>query len=396
MAAAIGSGAGVVHYHSLGAMIVPLEQTMGWSRSEISSGLLIGSITALFFTFLAGMVADRIGARRVALTGVTLYAMAIVGIGFSGPTIVSWYVAWGVLAVVQGMASGVIWSLAIVSRFSRHRGLALAIVLSGSGLCVAVVPPFALLLTETWGWRAAYFGLGAAIIVVAMPFLIAFFRDAHDLARSNADAAAVVHAADARESKTGLSLHEVFAGRLVYQSGISFVLLGIAVSTFLVHLQPMLIDAGITAKTAAFIASVVGPSLIVGRLVTGALLDRMSTPLISGTIALLPPVCCLLMLGFDGSFIVAVLIAILLGLVTGAEGDLLAFVLAKYFGAKNFGALLGIVGGIFGIGFGLAPVLAGMTFDTLGSYTLILKINAIFSLLAATMLYALGNPPEYT
>ncbi len=150
-----------------------------------------------------------------------------------------------------------------------------------------------------------------------------------------------------------------------------------------------------TGRTAAFVASVVGPSLIVGRLVTGALLDRLRTPLVAGTVAVFPAVCCLMMLCFDGSVVVAVLIAILLGVATGAEGDVLAFIVARYLGAKNYGALFGIVGGIFGLGMGLAPVLAGMSYDELGSYSLLLQINVVCSLLGAGMLYTLGRAPDY-
>lgn len=396
LAAAVGLGAGTIHYHSLGVMIVPLEEAMGWPRRDISAGLLITSIATIFFVFVAGAIADRIGARRVGVVGLVSYAIALVVIGLSGPGLGSWYLAWGCLAVVHGMAAGVIWSLAIVSRFSRHRGLALALTLSGSGICVAVVPPFALLLIEAWSWRAAYFGLAALIILVALPLVLAFFRDAHDLARSTSGRATVGDfSEDARENKTGLSWRAALAGRHVWQLAASFFLIAIAVSTLLVHLQPMLIDTGMTGRTAAFVASVVGPSLIVGRLVTGALLDRLSTPHVAGTVALFPAVCCLMMLGFDGSVVVAVLIAILLGVATGAEGDVLAFIVARYLGAKNYGALFGIVGGIFGLGMGLAPVLAGMSHDELGSYSLLLQINVVCSLLGAGMLYALGRAPDY-
>ena len=395
LAAALGFASGTIHFHSLGVMIVPLEEAMGWSRSEISSGLLINSIVAGIITFFAGTVADRIGARRVAVPGMVLYASGLVAIGLSGPTLLSWYVAWVFLAAFQAMASAVIFALAIVSRFSKHRGLALGVMLSGSGLTIAAVPPIALWLTETWGWQAAYFGLATIVILIPLPFVLAFFRDAHDLARAGSIQSTTTVAKDARAAKAGLDIRPALAGRHVWRLAISFFMIVIGVATFLVHLQPMLIGSGVSAMNAAFIASVVGPSLIVGRLVTGALLDRLSTPLVAGTIALMPAICCLLMLGFDVSVAVAILIAILLGIATGAEGDVLTYIIAEYVGEKNYGAVYSIIACLIGFGFGFAPYLAGLTYDVFGSYSPLLKANTVAALVAAWILYTLGRAPEF-
>ncbi|MDE0511879.1 MAG: MFS transporter [Gammaproteobacteria bacterium] len=395
LASALGFASGTIHFHSLGVMIVPLEEAMGWSRSEISGGLLTLSIAAGVLTFFAGAAADRIGARRVAVTGMILYALGLAAIGYSGPSLISWYVVWSILAVFQAMVSGVIFAIAVVSRFSTHRGLALGVMLSGSGLTIAVVPPIALWLTETWGWQAAYFGLAAIILLLPLPLLLAFFRDAHDVARLRPSQKTATIAADARVSKSGLSISAALTGRHVWRLAISFFMITLGVATFLVHLQPMLIESGITAKKAAFIASVIGPTLIVGRVVTGVLLDRLSTPLVAGTIALLPAICCLLMLGFDGSVAIALLIAMLLGVATGAEGDVLSYATAEYVGEKNYGAIYSLIGALIGFGFGFAPYLAGLTYDLFGSYSPLLKFNVVAALIAALILYTIGKAPEY-
>lgn len=395
LASALGFASGTVHFHSLGVLIIPLEEAMGWSRSEISGGMLITSIAVSFFSVLAGTAADRIGARRIAITGLILYALGLVAIGFSGPSIISWYVAWGFLAMFQAMASGIIFAIAIVSRFSKHRGLALGVTLSGSGFTIAVVPPITLWLTEMWGWRAAYFGLSTLILVIALPLVLAFFRDSHDLSRASASKHTDDLAVDARAAKSGLDIKEAVLGTHAWRLMVSFFMIVIGVATFLVHLQPMLIDGGMTAANAAYIASVVGPSLIVGRLITGAVLDRVRTPLVAGTIALFPVVCCLLMLNFDGSIATAILIAILLGISTGAEGDVLSYVVAEYVGEKNYGAMYSLIGGLVGLGFGVAPYFAGLSYDLLGSYSVILKINAAAGVIAAVMLYTLSKAPSF-
>ena len=147
--------------------------------------------------------------------------------------------------------------------------------------------------------------------------------------------------------------------------------------------------------TAAYIASVVGPSLIVGRLITGAVLDRLRTPIVAGVVAVFPAVCCLLMLNFNGSVAVAIVMAIMLGVATGSEGDVLSYIVAEYMGEKNYGALFSVIGGIVGLGFGVAPYIAGLIYDVFGSYTLMLNVNMFAALLASGILFALPKAPEY-
>ena len=392
LSSAMGVGAVSVHYHSLGVMIVPLERAMGWSRSEISTGLLIVSLTGLVCTVLSGLLADRIGVRRVAISGLFFYCLAFAGIGMTGPSISSWYIAWGIMAVAASISSGMIWNIAIVSRFEKHRGLALALTLSGTGLYIAAVPPVMLALVENYDWRMAYFAMSIFILVAAAPLAIAFFYDAHDLKRV---APAREEIVDARSHKTGLDIREALSGRHVWQIAASFFAIALVVGGLLVHMQPMLIDNGVTAKTAAFVVSIVGPAVIAGRLVTGVLLDRYSTRLIAGTVPLFAVASCLLLLGFDGALWMAVLAAILLGIATGAEGDLLGFVVARYLGTKNFGALAAIVSGLFGLGVGLAPTLAGTAYDALGSYSVVLQSCIAAALTAAVLFYSLGQTPHH-
>ena len=388
LAAAFGLAASSVHFHTVGAMIVPLEQEMGWSRAAISTSLLIASTLLVFAAFAAGVLADRVGARRVGIVGISLYALSLAGIGMSGPSITSWYVAWGVMAVANGFATGVIWTMAIVSRFEKHRGLALALTLSGTGLTVAGVPVFSLYFTESWGWRSAYFGLCAVILVGVVPLLLAFFRDSHDLARHSSASSPSVPVGG---SKPGLSVHTAIRGRQLWQIAVSFFLLGVGIGSMIVHLQPMLIESGMTATTAAVIASSIGPALVISRLLTGVLLDRFSTVLIAGSVALFPAICCVTVLNFDGSIMMATTAALLIGAALGTEVDVMAFVVSRYMGPKNYGALFGLVSGIFGISVGFAPVLAGAAYDNLGSYSSMLWVNVFCSLLASIMLFTLGR-----
>ena len=85
---------------------------------------------------------------------------------------------------------------------------------------------------------------------------------------------------------------------------------------------------------------------------------------------------------------------IILGLAAGAELDLLAFLVSRYFGLLDYGKLYGGQYIFFSIGAGLAPAVFGKAFDIFGNYDLALNIVAILSIASGLLLLTLGSYPE--
>ena len=76
-----------------------------------------------------------------------------------------------------------------------------------------------------------------------------------------------------------------------------------------------------------------------------------------------------------------VIVAFLAG-ANGAEANLLAYLVGRYFGRRSFGALYGLLLGASSMGYG-APLVAGWVFDRTGSYALIYGPLAASAVLAA-------------
>jgi predicted MFS family arabinose efflux permease len=167
------------------------------------------------------------------------------------------------------------------------------------------------------------------------------------------------------------------------------------VGAITVHFQPMMRDAGLSADQAARYASLNGPASLAGHLIVGRLLDRCPTHIVAALCFASPAAVCLILLNYDGSAALSFAAAIILGFAQGIEGDLFAYVCARYFGLKHYGAAYGIVVGLFAFGFGLASVVAGAAFDLLGSYASILW--ALLGGLGVSIFLAvlLGRPPTF-
>lgn len=394
LASTVGCGFAATHAVTLGTYIGPLTGEFGWTREAITAGLFFGAFGSIFLTPFLGRVLDRFGARRVALAGVPCYAFAHALFGFAGPSITSWYVVWGIMAILNMGVSPVAWSMAVASRFDKSRGLALAIVLAGMSVTTAVMPIITVMIIESYGWRVGYWATALIILVIAWPLTWALFYDARDLARGAKDAGTI--AADpAPLPLPGLTLREALRSALFWRIAISLALVGGAYSAIYIHFQPLLTDAGIDPTQAALLAGIIGPLSFASRIITGFLLDRFSASLISAVAFSLPIVSCFLLRGFDGDPLIAGIAIGFTAIAAGTEIDLMAYLASRYFGMRSFGAVYGCIFSIFTILWATMPSLAGKIFDQSGSYDDALLLFA--GMLTASVLLALtfGRYPDF-
>ncbi len=154
-----------------------LEHAFGWSRAQISGGLMANSVISVIGAPFIGWLIDRFGTRSVGLPGVALYYAAIALLSQTGASIWSWWGLWILVAFGAVLIKPTVWALSVSQRFDAQRALAIAIVMSGSGLCAIFLPAATTTLIATFGWRGAFIGLGVGGALIALPLLYLFLRD---------------------------------------------------------------------------------------------------------------------------------------------------------------------------------------------------------------------------
>lgn len=387
-------GFSVFPVNILGALINALEGAYGWSRAAITSAVLITAIGTVLVGPLAGNAADRLGPRRVVLVTLPLLSVAVALIGLAGPSLRTWYAAWAVFAIAQACAGNIIWTKAVVGRFDENRGLALGVMLSGSALAHGLLPGFAVLVMSAWSWRMTYFILAAATLVVGWPLTWRYFHGARDLELPQAGPGGVKPQTSAPFPPPKGLLRRQLRTRQFWQMAASFFIVGSAVATLYVHFLPILIDAGFSTKAAATAALVLGPAAIIGRLSGGFLLDRFP-PQHVVAVALVLPAISYAALMFGGTSLPAVYAcALLMGLVLGAEADFMAYLASRYFGQQSFGSLYGVLLGIFAVGYGIGPFLAGRLYDVTKSYHSSFIVFTCATLVGSLLIARLGPAPH--
>jgi hypothetical protein len=82
---------------------------------------------------------------------------------------------------------------------------------------------------------------------------------------------------------------------------------------------------------------------------------------------------------------------VLCGLGIGAEVDLMAFFVSRYFGLRSFGAIYGTLFALFSVGNSVGPYLMDLSFHHAGSYVPMMIAFAVSLAVACGLLLPLGG-----
>lgn len=372
------------HFGALGVLMKPLTETFGWSRAQISAGIMITAVVQCILIPLLGPIMNRIPLRRFALGGALVYAAGLLAIAACSSNILTWYFGWAILGLGIVGISPVVWTMAVTRAFDRARGTALAVALSGTGVSTLALPLLCAWIYEAHGWRASVVALAVLELVILLPALVLLMR--HPAFGVDATQKPTTQEPIAAAPTTAL-----LRDRSLYLFILTAFLMAAAVGAMSTHMQAILQDQGATPLAAAAYYSVAGPALIVGRLGSGFLLDRLPTKLVATILFAIPAATATLLLSYDGSPAMGVLICLLLGLGYGAETDLFAYLCARYFRGADYPLAYSLTYSAYSISYGLAGVAGGAVFDRTGTYHLLL-IGLIGGVVVAiALLQALGH-----
>jgi MFS family permease len=370
-----------------GVVMAPITHEYGWPRATVAASVFICALLGLLLAPFAGWIIRKIGVRRYAIASILAAIPALILISFSPKSLFVWYGAWLVYGVISVGIGPMVWSTALAGLFDRMRGVALAIGLSGGGLGYFIFPPLAVWTQSHFGWRGVFWMLSAMFLLVLLPSTLLWFHGSEYGRKSQAGRSERIAAL------SGFSLGEALRKRQFWQLAILAFLSALVEGAMMIHLYPILSEGGLQAATAAAVASSMGVALIVGRLTTGAMLDRWPPHHVFAASIGLVLISCLLAHSFSGHIAQAVGIALLLGLGAGGTSNALAYLTSRYFGLASYSSIFGLLMGTFGVAFGIAPVLAGMMRETMPSYGPMFAILAIASTIAAFLALTLGRPP---
>lgn len=329
---------------------------------------------------VGGVVMGRVADRYGVIVPLTICSVAL-GAGFVAaayaPDLLTLSLIQGILIGFLGTAGGFSPLIADTSLwFTRRRGIAVAICASGNYLAGTVWPPIVQALTESWGWRSTYIGLGVFCLVTTVP-LLAMFRTRVPLSEPSpaAPATNLANAAPAPAHPVSVPLGIADKSRpfglpanlvlvLLCSAGVACC---VAMSMPQVHIVAYCGDLGYGSAAGAQMLSLMLGFGIVSRLISGWVADRIGglRTLLAG--AVLQALALSLYLPFDGLGALY-MIAILFGLFQGGIVPSYALVIREYFPTAGSATRIALVINSTLLGMALGGWLSGGIFDLTGSY----------------------------
>ncbi len=356
-------------------------------RSAISLAFTTHNLVAAFFTFIIGRLADRFGARTVILTGSAAFGAILISARAVSSQLWQLYLLYGLLAAAGAATTSVPYALVVSRWFNRRRGLALGLMMIGMGVGAILVPPIAQRLIAAHGWRAALAIFGCIVLAVSIPIIAIFFKESPEQAGLLPDGATTVP--KVALSSEGLSWHEIRLSGTFWLMTVAFVLIGASVHACIIHLPQLIADRQGSTASAALATSVLGLALLLGRSGTGYFLDRHFAPRVASLVFASAAVG-ILVIWLGGQRPLLLLGGFLVGLAFGAEADIIAYLVGRYFGLRSLGVAVGFAFGAFVLAGGTGPLLMDFAFERSGSYAVPLAVAFLSTSLAAALLTRLG------
>ena len=367
----IGIGLSIVSliYYSSGIWVQPWQEEFGWSRAEIGIGSGLSTLAIVVGAPFAGSLIDKYGLKIMATMSLLLYGSCLYAFSRLDGSLWLFYLLFIVMSFLALPSTGIGFTRVVNAWFDKNKGLALGICLTSAGLGAFFTNKFLTPFVAEHGWREGFFVL-FCIVMIGIPFVWFLVKDVPPVTGEK----------DEEIILSGLTLKEAIKTREFKILAVFFLMTAIAILGLIPNFIPLLQDAGMTAADAGSYAAILGLSVMVGRLLTGFLIDRIFAPYVIAVLLIFVSSGCFAM-GFGGVDYV-LWAAIAIGLAVGSEVDLIGYFTAKYFGLKHYGNLSGVIYSIFNTGAIISPALVGYIWDSTGNYDIAL-LGAGFILLVA-------------
>lgn len=380
-ALSIGAVLGTAQF-TFSLFILPLEETFGWSRTQVNGALTFGIVSGLLSPYI-GKVMDRVGAKWTMAVSILLVAIAFL---LRSMMTELWHFYLFSAVMFAGLPGATMMPAGRLVNlwFAQIRGRMMGIVTAGNNFGSMIAIPIVAGLITIAGWRGAFavMGIGLLGIVVLVLFVI---RDGDDDVQKEGHKR---WSPTQSASQQKLNSQEGFtASDAMRTTTFWFLIAGMTLQQFLrtgvtSQLVPHLQQVGFSLSAASGAMMLLAFCGTTSKIIFGRLSETMTARLAFVVIVILQGAGLAILIVAGGSLASWGGIAVL-GLGMGGVGTLTPLVIADLFGLKEFGGILGLTRLPVIIPVVVGPIMAGMIFDATGSYNLVFLITTGLLVLSA-------------
>ncbi|MFZ6759053.1 MFS transporter [Undibacterium sp. Ji50W] len=360
-------------YYAIAILAPEIQKEMGW-RAELVFGafswsLLVAGTIATY----SGMLLDRHGGRLVMGMGSATCGLGLILLS-SAHTLPIYFLAWSILGLAMAMTLYEAAFATITHHFTIHSRQAISTLTLFGGFASTVFWPLTQKLNSLMGWRDTYLAYGIAQLLVCLPLHLLL------QAKKTAPPAETVTANTAQNTNRSHSLQEALRNPTFWKLAFAFSANSFVFSAMSVHLIPLLGQLGHPVTLAVFMAALIGPMQVAGR-IGEMTLARNAMPQTVGkfTFTALPAALVALILFGSHAWALA-LFCIFYGLSNGILTIVRGTIPQALFGTENYGAISGAMSGPALFSKAAGPLLIASLIQHASSPDVIFTCLLVFSL----------------
>ncbi len=345
------------------SMVLPLWRTeLGWTGAQSATGASLVLVMMAIGSPIAGNIMDRYGARRVFTAGLIALSVGIGTTSFAFDPL-HYYAMFGLVGGIGWAAVSIPLVTAAVSRhFTRLRGLAVGIAVSGaSGGQLPVLSGLGLMIAS-YGWRNSYLILGVLLALLAVLVFVRF-RDPEPIMEGGAATLG------AENDSLMERINFLFVNRTFLLLLAAFTLCGFTTAGVIdVYFIPYAITCGFTLVEGSAAYGIHGIGNLAGVILFSWMADHVHRPRLLASLFFMRALTFVL-LAFVGSDIgLLFLFAAIFGFLNFATFPVIANIVATHIGLRIMGLTLGLLFGGHSLGAAIGVATGGWIFDLMARY----------------------------
>ncbi len=388
---------------SISVFVTPMEAELGWNRTTIFGALTVRALVAGGLSPLIGPLFDtKNGPRLLSIATALFMGISLMGLRWVHE-VWQFYLLFGGLGAMANVGGGVVLVEAIVPKwFIRRRGRAVAMASMGGALG-PIFPVVVHGAVVAFGWRDAWFVLGAFSMIAMLPLAFLIRTSPEDMGllpdgdvAQEEDPNPVASTANRpvvrRTEEVSLTRGEAVRTRSFWLLVLTFSITSLGVQGFLPNWLPYFQDIGFSATTGAMVLTVYGLFVLPARFLWGFLAERYSVRYLLMIQHILTALGVVLLLSI-GNMGMLLLFAVFMGLAYGGYVPLQRLIYPIYYGRAHLGAIRGTMRPALTLASAAGPLVIAGLYDIRGSYTLAFTV-VMSTWLVAGLLFFLAKPPK--
>ena len=362
-------------YYSFSLLVVPMEQTMGWSRTATNAALSVGLLVSGFAAYPIGRWIDHGLGRRVMVVG-SVIAASMLLLWADAQSLTVLFVAWIGLGISMAATFYDPVFAVVTHRYPRSFRTKITLITLVAGFASTVFIPLTQLLVGSVGWRTSLVVLAALNLIICLPIHVLAIRSSRADVGFRPNNGAVKLANDAA-TRRALRTPTFWALAVCFTAYYAT----FAALTF--HLVPLMVERGVSNAVLVTTMALIGPAQVAARAVWFTFGRTVHVSTVGIIVVTLFPLSTIVLIGAGHSAALLWLFALCYGAANGMMTILRGTIVQDLMWTEGYGAVSGMLSLPSNIAKGIAPIAAASIWSFTHGYIAVEWTVFLVSILSA-------------